>query len=92
MIEGTICLAPREGGEVGIFSALPPELAGKTLRRAFPHFYLFVLITASFAAAVISQHDRLSATLLAVIALTTIPRVTSRTSLRAVRSSGFSTG
>lgn len=56
-----------------VFSALPPELAGKTLRRALPHFYLFVLITASVAAVVIWQHDRLSATLLAVIALTTLP-------------------
>ncbi len=56
-----------------VFSALPPELAGKTLRRAFPHFYLFVLITASVAAAMIWQHDRLSAVLLIVIALTTLP-------------------
>ncbi len=56
-----------------VFSALPPELAGKTLRRAFPHFYLFVLITASVAAAAIWQHDRMAATLLAMIALTTLP-------------------
>ena len=56
-----------------VFSALPPELAGKTLRRAFPHFYLFVLITASVAAVVVWQHDRLSAMLLAVIALSTLP-------------------
>ena len=56
-----------------VFSALPPELAGKTLRRAFPHFYLFVLITASVAATVIWQHDRLAAMLLTVIALTTLP-------------------
>jgi hypothetical protein len=56
-----------------VFTALPPELAGKTLRRAFPHFYLFVMISASVAAAVIWQHDRLAAILLAVIALTTLP-------------------
>lgn len=56
-----------------VFSALPPELAGKTLRRAFPHFYLFVLVSASVAAAVIWQHDRFAAILLAVIALTTLP-------------------
>lgn len=56
-----------------VFTALPPELAGKTLRRAFPLFYLFVLITASVAAAVIWQHDTLAATLLAAIALTTVP-------------------
>ncbi len=56
-----------------VFSALPPEIAGKTLRRAFPHFYLFVMITASVAAAALWQHDTLSATLLAVTALTTVP-------------------
>jgi Domain of unknown function (DUF4149) len=29
-----------------VFSALPAEVAGKLLRRAFPHRYLFVLVTA----------------------------------------------
>lgn len=33
-----------------LFTALPPETAGPALRRAFPHFYLFVLLTASVAA------------------------------------------
>ena len=45
-----------------LFTALPGPLAGTTLRRAFPHFYLFVLVTAAAAAA-----------LLAGIALTTLP-------------------
>jgi mannose/fructose/N-acetylgalactosamine-specific phosphotransferase system component IIC len=33
-----------------LFTALPPETAGLTIRRAFPHFYLFVIGTASLAA------------------------------------------
>ena len=33
-----------------LFTALPPETAGPALRRAFPHFYLFVLVTAAAAA------------------------------------------
>lgn len=56
-----------------VFAALPADLAGQTLRRAFPHFYLLVMITAAAAAVAILQHDRLSATLLGVIAVTTWP-------------------
>ncbi len=56
-----------------LFTALPAEVAGKTLRRAFPHFYLFVLGTAAVAAAAAWPVDRLSALLLAVIALSTWP-------------------
>lgn len=33
-----------------LFTALPPETAGPTIRRAFPHFYLFVMGTATLAA------------------------------------------
>ena len=33
-----------------LFTALPPETAGPTIRRAFPHFYLFVMGTAALAA------------------------------------------
>ena len=56
-----------------VFSALPSDVAGQTLRNAFPYFYLFVMITAAIAAVVTIQHDRLSATLLGLIALTTWP-------------------
>lgn len=56
-----------------VFSALPAPVAGQTLRRAFPHFYLFVLVTAIVAATTLWSHDRLAAVLLAVIALTTWP-------------------
>lgn len=56
-----------------LFSVLPVPIAGPTLRRAFPHFYLFVLITSAIAAALLWPHDSLSAMLLATIALTTLP-------------------
>ncbi len=56
-----------------VFSALPFDLAGSTLRRAFPHFYLFVIITAAVAAGVVAQHDSISAILLGLIAVTTLP-------------------
>ena len=33
-----------------VFSVLPMETAGPTIRRAFPHFYLFVIATSTVAA------------------------------------------
>jgi hypothetical protein len=33
-----------------VFSALPIETAGPTIRRAFPYFYLFVIATSAVAA------------------------------------------
>ena len=56
-----------------VFLALPPQLAGSTLRRAFPHFYLFVIATAAVAAVVMWPQDRFAATLLGLIAVTTWP-------------------
>jgi hypothetical protein len=56
-----------------IFTALPAPVAGSTLRRAFPHFYLFVLFTAAIAAGLTWPQDKLSALFLALIAITTIP-------------------
>lgn len=56
-----------------LFAALPPDTAGATIRRAFPHFYLFVLGCAALGAALLWPHDRVAAGLLGVIALTTIP-------------------
>ncbi|MFD0857428.1 DUF4149 domain-containing protein [Roseovarius aquimarinus] len=56
-----------------VFSALPSELAGRTLRRAFPHFYLFVIGVAALAALVLVPVDRLSAALMAGVALSTVP-------------------
>jgi hypothetical protein len=56
-----------------VFSALPADQAGPTIRRAFPHFYIFVLVTSVIAAALLWSKDDVSAILLAVIAVTTIP-------------------
>lgn len=56
-----------------LFTALPAEQAGTTIRRAFPHFYLFVMATAAVAAALVWPADGLAAILLALIAATTVP-------------------
>ena len=56
-----------------VFSALPAALAGPTLRRAFPHFYLFVIVTAAVAAVLMLSLDKESALYLAIIAITTVP-------------------
>lgn len=56
-----------------LFTALPPDRAGPLIRRAFPHFYLFVIATAAAAAALLWPSDRPAALALAAIALTTVP-------------------
>ena len=56
-----------------VFSALPAETAGPLIRQAFPHFYLFVIITGGTGAAVLAITDAVSALLLAITALSTIP-------------------
>jgi len=56
-----------------LFTALPPDMAGPTIRRAFPHFYLFVLGASALGAALLWPHDPLAAGLLALIAVTTVP-------------------
>ena len=56
-----------------LFSALPTDVARQTIRRAFPHFYLFVIATALLAAVLTGSHDGVGAGLLAFIAVTTIP-------------------
>lgn len=56
-----------------LLTALPADVARPTIRKAFPHFYLFVIATAAVAAALTVSHDTLSATLLAIIAATTVP-------------------
>ncbi|MFO7758561.1 MAG: DUF4149 domain-containing protein [Roseovarius sp.] len=61
------------GFAAALFAALPADTAGATIRRTFPHFYLFVLGFAALAAALLWPYDRLAAGLLAVIAVTTIP-------------------
>jgi hypothetical protein len=56
-----------------LFTALPPETAGATLRKAFPWFYVFVIVTAAAAALFWWPQDRASAALMAAVALSTWP-------------------
>lgn len=56
-----------------VFSVLPPEAAGPTIRRAFPHFYLFVMLAAGLAGALLFSVDHVAAIILGSIALTTVP-------------------
>ena len=56
-----------------LFSALPPAAAGKALRQAFPHFYLFVIVTSAAGSALLLAYDALSSALLAAIFLSTVP-------------------
>jgi len=56
-----------------VFSALPADVASLAIRRAFPHFYLFVIVSAGLAAVVLLPIDRLSVALMGAIALTTLP-------------------
>ncbi|MEO1548891.1 MAG: DUF4149 domain-containing protein [Pseudomonadota bacterium] len=56
-----------------LFTHLSAEVAGPTLRKAFPFFYLFVIASAGLAALLSLGHDLLSAALLALIALSTVP-------------------
>ena len=56
-----------------LFTALPPETAGTALRRAFPWFYLFVIVTAALASALVWPYDPLAGVLMAGVAVTTVP-------------------
>lgn len=56
-----------------LFNALPAEIAGLTLRRAFPLFYLFVIGTAGIAALLLLPTDPFDGGLLLIIAATTVP-------------------
>ena len=56
-----------------LFTALPPDVAGATLRRAFPAFYLFVMGAAAIAAGLLWPLDAVAAGLMMAIAITTVP-------------------
>ena len=56
-----------------VFSALPAQTAGVVLRRAFPWFYAFVIVTATIAALLWWPQDATYAALMAAVAITTIP-------------------
>ena len=55
-----------------VFSSLPSDVAGKLLRKAFPHYYAFVLLTAGLAAALLWQSNSLSSGLMAATAVMAI--------------------
>lgn len=55
-----------------LFSALPSESAGPLLRKAFPHFYAFVLVMSLLAAGFAGPLNVEAASLLLLIALTTL--------------------
>ena len=55
-----------------VFSALPAETAGPLIRKAFPHFYLFVLACATLAMVLLALNDLLGAGIMAGIVLSTI--------------------
>lgn len=56
-----------------LFTALPPDVAGRTIRRAFPMFYLFVLSCSAAAAVLLLAGDLPGAGLLALVAGTVLP-------------------
>ena len=55
-----------------VFTNLPAETAGPLIRKAFPHFYLFVIATSVLAAGLSAAASSTSAIVLAVIAVTTV--------------------
>ena len=55
-----------------VFTELPAETAGMLIRRAFPHFYLFVLTTSGISAALSMGVDPVSGAILAAIAASTL--------------------
>ncbi|MEM9433069.1 MAG: DUF4149 domain-containing protein [Pseudomonadota bacterium] len=55
-----------------VVTSLPAETAGPLIRKAFPHFYVFVFATSALAAALATIFDGVSAVILAAIALTTV--------------------
>ena len=56
-----------------LFTALPADIAGPTIRRAFPHFYLFVMVISAVAALLLIPVDPVAAAVMGAIALTTAP-------------------
>lgn len=56
-----------------LFINLPAEQAGPLIRKAFPHFYLWMIVTAALSAIVFIWVDTRSALLLAIVSATTIP-------------------
>ncbi len=56
-----------------LFTALPAKTAGAALRRAFPWFYAFVMVTSAAAALFWWPRDAVFAAVMAAVAVTTVP-------------------
>jgi Domain of unknown function (DUF4149) len=56
-----------------LFKALPAKTAGETLRRAFPWFYAFVIVTSATAALLWWPRDAVFAAVMAAVAVSTVP-------------------
>ena len=50
------------------FAALPMDVAGRLLRFAFPHYYIFIIATAAIATLILLPSDFVSAGLMAATA------------------------
>ena len=55
-----------------VFSALPGDTAGALIRRAFPHFYLFVLACSALAGLLLALEDMVGAAIMAAVAVSTV--------------------
>jgi len=55
-----------------LFTSLPAETASPLIRKAFPHFYLWVIITSALAGASAVVSDTMSGVLLLGITVTTV--------------------
>ena len=56
-----------------LFKSLPPAEASTLIRKAFPPFYIFVISTSLIAALLALVSSIFSASILALIAITTVP-------------------
>ena len=56
-----------------LFKCLPPAEASALIRKAFPPFYIFVIVTSLIAALLALKSSLLSASILVLITLSTIP-------------------
>jgi hypothetical protein len=55
-----------------LFSVLPPDMARQAIRRVFPYFYLFVILTAFVASLLLWPIDRVSFGLLVFVMTTAV--------------------
>jgi hypothetical protein len=55
-----------------LFNALPVDMARATIRKAFPHFYSFVLVAAVVGALLFYGRNNFACNVLSIVAATTI--------------------